>query len=193
MYIYGRGLVMEEKVIDFYESRKKLSLIAVGCMLFVLLCLYLTYEFFFIDVNYLIGGIVALGGVFFLFCLIQIFKKLSVDVPHVSMTKEYLELYVLPDEPVHIRWEDIESYIPYEIYRNSFIGLVLFDEEEYRDKMPDKLKRMSRMNVKMGYPQYNIVIGNLKEPQKLLEELTIRIPHANMVTEEKTVSPTNSL
>ncbi|UXH45082.1 STM3941 family protein [Rossellomorea vietnamensis] len=193
MYIYGRGLVMEEKVIDFYESKKKLSLIAVGCVLFVLLCLYLTYEFFFIDVNYLIGGIVALGGVFFLFCLIQIFKKLSVDVPHVSMTKEYLVLYVLPDEPVHIRWEDIESYIPYEIYRNSFIGIVLFDEEEYRDKMPDKLKRMSRMNVKMGYPQYNIVIGNLKEPQKLLEELPIRIPHANMVTEEKTVSPTNSL
>ncbi|WP_098440391.1 STM3941 family protein [Bacillus sp. es.034] len=184
---------MEEKVVDFYESKKKLSLIAAGCILFVLLCLYLTYEFFFIDVNYLIGGIVALGGVFFFFCLIQIFKKLSHDVPHVSMTKEYLFLYVLPDEPVHIRWEDIESYVPYEIYRNSFIGLVLNDEEEYRDKMPDKLKRMSRMNVKMGYPQYNIVIGNLKEPQKLLKELTIRIPHANMVTEEKTVSPTNSL
>ncbi|MCR8847443.1 hypothetical protein NQ095_03420 [Rossellomorea sp. SC111] len=184
---------MEENVVDFYESKKKLSLIAVGCILFVLLCMYLSYEFFFVEMNYLIGGVAALGGVFFFFCLIQIFKKLSNDKPHVSMTKEYLILYVLPDEPVQIRWEDIESYVPYEIYRNSFIGLVLTDEEEYRDKMPDKLKRMSKMNVKMGYPQYNIVIGNLKETQELLEEITIRIPHKNMVTEGKTVSSTNSL
>ncbi|WP_280515459.1 STM3941 family protein [Bacillus sp. NTK074B] len=191
MYIYGRGFMMEEKAVHFYESKWKLGLIAAGSIMFVFLCVFLSYEFFFVDVNYLIGAVVVLGGVFFLFCSILIFKKISHDAPHVSMTQDHLILYVLPDEPVHIRWEDIESYIPYKIYRNAFIGLVLIDEKKYRDKMPNKLKRMSKMNVKMGYPQYNIVQGNLKDPKGLLGELNKRIPHSKMVTDED-VSATNS-
>ncbi|MFI8687106.1 MULTISPECIES: STM3941 family protein [Rossellomorea] len=183
---------MEGKVVDFYESKKRLSLIAVGCVLFVLLCLYLSFVFFFVDVQYLIGTVVALGGLFFLVCLIQIFKKLSHDVPHVSMTGDYLIIYVIQEHPVQIRWEDIESYLPYEIYRNAFIGLILKDEDKYRDKMPDKLKRMSRMNVKMGYPQYNIVISNLKKPQQMLEELSTRIPNSKICAEGKAVATRNS-
>jgi len=193
MYIYGRGLEMEEKAVHFYESKKRLSLLAIGCILFVLVCLYLSFEFFFVNVNYFMGIVGALGGLFFLFCLIQIFKKLSYNVPHVSLTQEYLILNVLPEHPVHISWEDIESYIPYEIYRNAFIGLILSNEEKYREKMPDKLKRMSKINMKMGYPQYNIVKGNLKEPQKLLDELNLRVPHTKIVSEGKGVSHTNPL
>ncbi|WRP04580.1 STM3941 family protein [Rossellomorea aquimaris] len=184
---------MEEKAVHFYESKKRLSLLAIGCILFVLVCLYLTFEFLFVDVNYFMGIIVALGGLFFLFCLIQIFKKLSYNVPHVSLTQEYLILYVLPEHPVHISWEDIESYIPYEIYRNAFIGLILSNEEKYREKMPDKLKRMSKVNVKMGYPQYNIVKGSLKEPQQLLDELNLRIPDTKVVSKGKGISHTHPL
>ncbi|MGE6752766.1 STM3941 family protein [Rossellomorea sp. NPDC071047] len=184
---------MEEKVVHFYESKKRLGLLAIGSILFVLVCLYLSFEFFFVDVNYFMGTVCALGGVFFLFCLIQIFKKLTYNVPHVSLTEEYLILYVLPEHPVNISWEDIESYIPYEIYRNAFIGLILSNEEKYREKMPDKLKRMSKVNVKMGYPQYNIVKSNLKEPQQLLDELSLRIPHTKIISEGKGVSHTNPL
>ncbi|PFA67073.1 hypothetical protein CN378_11895 [Bacillus sp. AFS015802] len=184
---------MEEKVIHFYESKKKLSLIAIGCVLFVVVCMYMAFDFFFVDINYLIGTVVALSGLFFLFCLIQIFKKLSSKVPHVSMTQDHLILYVLPSNPVPIIWEDIKSYIHYKVYRNAFIGLNLYNEEKYRNKMPHKLKTMSKMNVKMGYPQYNIVIGNLKEPEQLIDELNLRIPHVKMVHEEKSVSSTNSI
>lgn len=37
------------------------------------------------------------------------------------------------------------------------------------------MKKLSRMNVRMGYPQYNIVLSHLKKKNLLIEELEKRI------------------
>lgn len=41
------------------------------------------------------------------------------------------------------------------------------------------MKKLSRMNVRMGYPQYNIFLSHLKQKKLLIEELEKRIVETN--------------
>jgi hypothetical protein len=169
---------VEETMMQFYESKRKLILLMVGCMLFVGAGVYFSYTLF-QEGSFLFAFIMLLCGSFFLFILTMYAKKIATGHPHVTLTPEDLELYVLPTEKINIRWEDIEAFIPYRMHSNSFIGLVIKDEERYAKLMPNKMKKLSRMNVRMGYPQYNIVLTHLKQKNLLIEELEKRIVETN--------------
>ncbi|GAA0327422.1 hypothetical protein GCM10008967_17410 [Bacillus carboniphilus] len=169
--------------VHFYESKGKLVFLALMSIVFIGLLLYFSFLTF-AEQDYLVGVLLLLGAAFFGLCLAMIGKKLFSKNPYLILNKQYLTIFVLPNSPVQIRWEDINDYIFYEIQRNKFIGLSLDNEEGYSKLMPEKMKRLSRINVKMGYPQYNIVFGNLKEKQRLLEELEKRTPHIKLFQAE---------
>lgn len=169
---------MEETEMMFYESKGKLLLLMIGCLLFVGAGFYFSYTLF-MEGSLLFSFIMLLCGGFFLFILLMYVRKIGSGHPHVIVTAEFLQLYVLPTEKINIRWEDIEAYIPYRMHSNSFIGLVLKEEERYAKLMPKRMKKLSRMNVKMGYPQYNIVLSHLKQKKLLMEELEKRIVETN--------------
>ncbi|WP_226659007.1 STM3941 family protein [Pseudalkalibacillus hwajinpoensis] len=163
-----------EDAIPFYESKGRLLLLTIGSLLFGGAGVYFSYSLF-KGGSFFIALIMLLCGGFFLFFLSMHAKKFLTGEPHVVITPEYLQLYVLPAEKINFPWEDIEGYIPYRIESNSFIGLVLKNEERYAKLMPKKMKKLSRMSVRMGYPQYNIVFSHLKEKQLLLDELEKRV------------------
>ncbi len=169
----------------FYESKRKLILLMVGCLLFVGAGGYFSYALF-QEGSILFAFIMLLCGGFFLFILTMYAKKVATGHPHVTLTPEDLELYVLPTEKINIRWEDIEGFIPYRMHSNSFLGLVLKEEERYAKLMPNKMKKLSRMNVRMGYPQYNIVLSHLKQKNLLIEELEKRIVETHPSESSKT-------
>jgi hypothetical protein len=172
------GREVKATVIEFYESKRRLLLLLGGCLLFVVAGFYFTYTLFKED-RFLYAFIMLLCGGFFLFILKLNVEKLTTGHPHVVITPEYLQLYMLPTENIPIRWDDIETFIPYRMHSNSFIGIELKDEGKYAKLMPNKVKKLSRMNVRMGYPQYNIVLSHLKEKHLLIEELEKRIPSPN--------------
>ncbi|MBM7648675.1 hypothetical protein JOC78_001621 [Bacillus ectoiniformans] len=164
---------------DFYESKTKLGLLAILSLAFVLLPIYIAYEMF-QENSPLIGFLTVLFAIFMGWVTYLLIKKTMNTNPYVTVTDSALILYVLPDHPVHVDWHDIQDYIFYEIHNNKFIGLVLSDEEKYSQLMPKKLKKLSQMNVKMGYPMYNITWGHLKEKDRLLEELNRRTPNVSL-------------
>ncbi|MFD1020833.1 STM3941 family protein [Thalassobacillus hwangdonensis] len=179
---------MENTTINFYESKKKLVFLAIMSFAFGLICFFMTYVFF-DESDYLVGVLMLAAGLLCFFAAYRTGKKVSGKNPHVRMTEEHLIIYVLTDHPVEFRWEDIRGYILYSIYGNAFIGLKLDREDYYDQQMPQSAKKLSKANVKMGYPQYNIVVAHLKEKERLLEELEKRTPQADIYQgEDKTYS-----
>ncbi|MCA0174000.1 STM3941 family protein [Bacillus sp. RAR_GA_16] len=175
---------MEEATISFYESKGRLLLLTIGSLLFGGAGVYFSYVLF-QEGSFFIALIMLICGGFFLFFFTMHAKKLITGEPHVVMTPEFLQLYVVPSEKINFRWEDIEGCIPYQIQNNTFIGLVLEDEERYASYMPKKVAKLSRMSVRMGYPQYNIVFSHLKEKELLLEELEKRVGILEIVEEDE--------
>ncbi len=178
------GEVVKDATISFYESKGRLLLLTIGSLLFGGAGVYFSYVLF-EEGSFFIALILLICGVFFLFFLTMHAKKLMTGEPHVVMTPESLQLYVVPSEKITFPWEDIEGCLPYQIESNTFIGLVLKDEERYASLMPKKVAKLSRMSVKMGYPRYNIVFSHLKEKELLLEELEKRVGILEIVEEDK--------
>ncbi|WIG00159.1 MULTISPECIES: STM3941 family protein [Pontibacillus] len=164
----------------FYYSKGKLVSLTVLCFLIGIGCAFVSY-FAFTDNELFIGSLVLLASLVLLICGGVYIKKATNTKPYVILTDEQVTLYVTRDEAVHIPYEDIVDVIPYEIHRNRFLGLQLADEERYAKQMPQKVKRLSNMNVKMGYPMYNIMLSQLKDPQGLMEALGTRLERKEMI------------
>lgn len=163
---------MEE--LYFYYSKGKLVALTFISFLIGAICAAVSYIAF-LNGDSLIGAIALLGALLLLFVGALYIKKVVNPNPYVIMTDQDLTLYVTNHEPVHISWEDIVGVLPYEIHRNKFLGLELANEEKYEDQMPEKVKRMSKLNTKMGYPMYNIILNQLKDPNGLIEALDNRV------------------
>ncbi|WP_308422065.1 STM3941 family protein [Pontibacillus salipaludis] len=172
---------MEE--LYFYYSKGKLIALTFACFLISAVCAAVSYSVF-LDGDGLIGSIVLLGALLLLFVGVLYIKKVVNPNPYVIMTDQELTLYVTNQEAVHISWEDIVGVLPYEIHRNKFLGLELANEEKYEEQMPNKVKRMSRLNMKMGYPMYNIILNQVKDPNGLIEALDKRIEVKERFEEE---------
>jgi len=95
---------------------------------------YFSYTLF-EEGSFLFAFIMLLCGGFFRFILTMYAEKIATGQPLVTLTPEDLELYLLQTEKINIRWEDIEAFIPYRMHSNSFIGLVLKDEERYAGRI----------------------------------------------------------
>jgi len=127
-----------------------------------------------------------MSALFFLFTLLMIWvtiinaQKLSGDGPYVTITNEHLAIRILPNEKVEIRWDDITDYLFYKINGNTYIGLILADEEKYAGTMSPKMRRLSRMSQKMGYPMFNITFRHIIEKEELIEELSRRNPNVTI-------------
>lgn len=67
---------------------------------------------------------------------------------------------------------------------NKFIGLVLLDEEKYAHEMSDSMRRMTRLNMKMGYPMLNITFRHIIEKEQLMKELDRHNPNVTIHFEE---------
>jgi hypothetical protein len=73
--------------------------------------------------------------------------------------------------PGFIPWEDIEGILPYEVHNNATLGLILKDETKYINGMSKGGQRLARLNVKTGFPAFNIGLSNIKKKQELLDLL----------------------
>lgn len=73
--------------------------------------------------------------------------------------------------PGFIPWEDIGGILPYEVHNNATLGIILNDEAKYIDSMPKGGQRLARLNVRTGFPAFNIGLSNIKKKQELLDLL----------------------
>ncbi|RSD25071.1 PH domain-containing protein [Mesobacillus subterraneus] len=73
--------------------------------------------------------------------------------------------------PGFIPWEDIEGLLSYEVQNNATLGIILKDEEKYINAMSKGGQRLVGMNVKMGYPAFNIGMSNIKKKTELIDLL----------------------
>jgi hypothetical protein len=73
--------------------------------------------------------------------------------------------------PGFIPWEDIEGILPYEVHNNATLGIILKDEAKYINLMPKGGQRLARLNVRTGFPAFNIGLSNIKKKQELLDML----------------------
>jgi hypothetical protein len=73
--------------------------------------------------------------------------------------------------PGFMPWEDIEGVIPYKAHNNDLLGILLKNEEKYLDSLSKGGKRLARLNLKTGFPAFNIGLSNIKEKQELIDLL----------------------
>lgn len=155
---------------NFYESKKNYIFLLMLCgavfLFFAGLTVY-TYS----EGSYFLMTVCLSLTLLMIWVTFKNAQKLTGDNPYVTTGKDYLTLYVTPNEKVDIQWTDIIDYVFYEIQGNKFIGLVLLDEEKYAHEMSDSMRRMTRLNMKMGYPMLNITFRHIIEKEQLTKEL----------------------
>lgn len=90
--------------------------------------------------------------------------------------------------PGFIPWEDIEGILPYEVHNNATLGIIVKDEERYIEAMPRGGQRLARLNLKTGFPAFNIGLSNIKKKKELLDLLfEMNIPFFVETDEEEPV------
>ncbi|QQK77603.1 hypothetical protein HUG15_19785 [Salicibibacter cibarius] len=161
--------------LHFYESKEKNALILIAALLFVLAVSYFAYVGMVEEEPYDIA-MGTLGAVFFLVAFIFGLVRLLSAKPYVTLTKEHLVLYLMPNMPIEIKFEDIAGYMPYATRHQNFIGIVLHNEEEYSVLMPLAMQKTAEVNKEMGIPVFGITWNRLKKKDQLLYELERRTP-----------------
>jgi hypothetical protein len=118
-------------------------------------------------------GAVILLLVFCLYFLVKNFsqKEANVTVSDLGLTVRG------SGGPGFIPWEEIDGMFPYQVHNNAFLGIILKDEEKYMESLPKNNQRLAKINIKTGFPAFNIGLSNLKHKKELVELLTeIQIP-----------------
>lgn len=73
--------------------------------------------------------------------------------------------------PGFLPWEDIEGILPYKAHNNELLGILLKNEAEYIESLPKSKRRMAKINLKTGFPAFNIGLSNLKDKKELVDLL----------------------
>ncbi|WP_079507009.1 STM3941 family protein [Mesobacillus jeotgali] len=119
------------------------------------------------------GGVLILFGAIILFfgwVLVFLGRTFFQNEANVTISDQGLILRGKAG-PGFIPWEDIEGILPYEAHGNATLGVILKDEERYLNSMPKGGQRLARLNVKTGFPAFNIGLSNIKDKQGLLDLL----------------------
>ncbi|HLR69186.1 phage holin family protein [Virgibacillus alimentarius] len=160
----------------FYESKIRLIFLLILGVVFILFGV-LVGIFAFNEGDLGMGALGAVLALFFAFCIVMGLKRLGNPGPYLTLTEEDLIINASSNNPIYIKWVDIEAFSIYKKNNNKFIGVILYDEEKYRDLMSDKMRKLYHINTVMHLPLYNITWGQIKrrDKERLLEELEGRI------------------
>lgn len=157
---------------NFYLSKGKM----VGVFILMLILLVgvtamLTSMLLFEEEVHL-GTFTILGLIFLLFgwCTYFIGKKLVSNEPAVTVSSKGITLYGTAN-PGFIEWEDIDGFLPYLYQRNRLLGVILKDEEKYFAQLSPTGKRLAKVNLRMGFPPFNVSLNMLKDVDGFLEAL----------------------
>lgn len=119
---------------------------------------------------------VGLVDLLLLFCLYFLAKNFSRKEANVTVSDEGLTIRG-PGGPGFMPWEEIDGVLPYEVHNNSLLGIILKDEEKYIETLSKNKQRLARLNIKTGFPAFNIGLGNLKHKKELVDLLIeMKIP-----------------
>ncbi|MEH7883537.1 PH domain-containing protein [Bacillus sp. JJ1609] len=96
--------------------------------------------------------------------------------------------------PGFIPWEDIEGMLPYEVHNNELLGIILKNEADYIESLPKNKRRLAKINLKTGFPAFNIGLSNLKEKKELVNllvemKIPFYIPTNNKETQQQSNPP----
>lgn len=118
------------------------------------------------------GGLVLFGAIILIlgWSLVFLGKTFFQKEANVTISDRGLTLRGKAG-PGFIPWEDIEGILPYEVHNNATLGIILKDEEYYLNAMPKGGQRLARLNVKTGFPAFNIGLSNIKDKQGLIDFL----------------------
>jgi hypothetical protein len=133
------------------------------------------------------GELIFVGfvDVLLIFTLFLLAKNFSRKEANVTVSDEGLTIRGTGG-PGFIPWEEIDGVLPYEVHNNSLLGIILKDEEKYLESLPKNKQRVAKINIKTGFPAFNIGLGNLKHKKELVELLIeMKIPFYLPSTEKE--------
>lgn len=174
---------------DFYLS--KVRLFVLSALLVVLIIGFAAAVIFMVSNSE--GNsieIVFVGAVLLLLvcCLYFLVKNFSQKEANVTVSEEGLTVRG-SGGPGFIPWEEIDGMLPYEVHNNAFLGIILKHEEKYMESLPKNKQRLAKINIKTGFPAFNIGLSNLKHKKELVELLDeMKIP---FYVESKRQEPSN--
>jgi hypothetical protein len=125
-----------------------------------------------------IGELIFVGliDLLLVFCLYLMGKNFSSKEANVTVSDEGLTIRG-PGGPGFMPWEEIDGVLPYEVHNNKLLGIVLKDEEKYIESLPKNKQRLARLNIKTGFPAFNIGLSNIKHKKELVDLLIeMKIP-----------------
>jgi len=95
--------------------------------------------------------------------------------------------------PGFIPWEDIEGMLPYEVHNNELLGIILKNEADYIEALPKNKRRLAKINLKTGFPAFNIGLSNLKDKKELVNLLVkMKIPFYIPTNNKETLEQSNT-
>src|SRR5690625_7958065 len=91
------------------------------------------------------SGSGALLVLFFSFMIVVIVKGMLCSKPYLILTEEVLITSALSKNAIPIQWDDIKGYNIRHVNFNRFIEIILYDEEKYRARMSNTMRRLNKV------------------------------------------------
>ena len=158
--------------LHFYQSKIRNILLIIMEFLFIALgvvvcgAAFKTGDFF-------VSGAGALLVLFFSFMIVVIVKGMLGSKPYLILTEEVLITSALSKNAIPIQWDDIKGYNIRHVNFNRFIEIILYDEEKYRARMSNTMRRLNKVNKIVDSTLFAIVWGQVKrkDRRKLVHQL----------------------
>jgi len=168
-------MFMDDKEVNYYSPKLKNIFLLIMCLFFIAFSILLSIVAY-NEGDYGMSIIGAVLGVTFIVLFVMGLNKLWNPGPYLTLTKEELIINASARNPIHIAWEDIKGFSIYKKNYNKILGVILYDEEKYRNQMSSKMRKFYAMNSVMNMPLYNIAYGQVsrKDRDHLLHELNVR-------------------
>src|SRR5690625_538026 len=140
---YGRK---NSTTLYFYPSKVKNIFFVITGIVFLVFGVAVCFAAF-KDEVYVICLISAGLGLYVIWLLFKLIKKLITAAPYLVLTEEELEINPYTEKSIPIKWEDIEGYSIEHIQFNKFIEIVLYDEEKYKEQMSNTRQKLNAVNT----------------------------------------------
>src|SRR5699024_9905453 len=169
--------IMEKsQEMHFYESKIRLIFLLILGVVFILFGV-LVGVFAFNEGDLGMGALGAVLALFFAFCIVMGLKRLGNPGPYLTLTEEVLIINASSNNPIYIKWVDIEAFSIYKKNYNKFIGILINDREKYIERMSGTWRKLYQIDPLEEEPLFNITWGmvKLKDRDLLMKELEQRI------------------
>ena len=104
---------------------------------------------------------------------VKMAEKALAKKPLMILYDESIVYYPNPKQFIQFMRDDIEGIYPYSLQGQTFFGVILANEEAYINELPKKLKRLTNINRKMGFPPFSIPINNIKNKDEFLRQMDL--------------------